>query len=149
MSFENSFFDLLRLWLVAYPQSLGAKELKFKAVLDAPDTEAVTLHVVNHELNEVAYERLADWFKYMEGRMRLGCPSAEDVERLSEAKASRDVLAHNRGVANRVYLAKAGRFARCREGERLDVPEPYHRETWELVRKVVIQVADGAAAKAP
>lgn len=117
MSLESFFFDLLRLWLVAYPQSLGAKDLKFKTVLDAPDKDAVTLHVVNHELNEIAYERLADWFSYLEGRLRLGCPSAEDIERLSEAKASRDVLAHNRGVANRVYLSKAGRFARHSEGE--------------------------------
>ncbi len=117
-------------------------------MLDAPDKEAVTLHVVNHELNEIAYERLADWFKYLEGRMKLGCPSAEDIDRLAEAKASRDVLAHNRGVANKVYLAKAGRFARCREGDRLDVPDPYHRETWTLVRKVVAELADAAAAKA-
>jgi hypothetical protein len=55
--FENCFFDLLRLWLIAHPQSLGAKELSFKTVLDAPDKDAVTLHIVNKELNEISYER--------------------------------------------------------------------------------------------
>lgn len=31
--FENFFFDLLRLWLLAYPRSLADKELRFKDVL--------------------------------------------------------------------------------------------------------------------
>src|SRR5438552_189779 len=51
--FEDFFFDFLRLWLMAYPQSLGGKELQFKTVLDAPDKEGVTLHVVNKEVNEI------------------------------------------------------------------------------------------------
>src|SRR5438105_4322045 len=35
--FENYFFDLLRFWLVAYPQNLSGKKVDFKLVLDAPD----------------------------------------------------------------------------------------------------------------
>jgi hypothetical protein len=146
-SFENFFFDLLRLWLLAYPQSLGAKELTFKTVLDAPDKEAITLHVVNKELNELAYERPREWFKYLESRMKLGCPTEDEIDWITEAKASRDVLTHNRGIVNRIYLSKAGKLARFADGEPLDVPEPYHRQTWELIRKVVTEMADAAAGK--
>jgi hypothetical protein len=71
--FENFFFDFLRLWLMAYPQSLSAKKVDFKAILDAPDKEAITLLVVNKELNEVLYERPTGWFAYLErkGETRL------------------------------------------------------------------------------
>src|SRR3954466_7220042 len=31
-TFESYFFDLLRLWLTAYPQSLGGRKVDFKAV---------------------------------------------------------------------------------------------------------------------
>jgi hypothetical protein len=48
--FENFFLDFLRLWLLAYPQSLSGKKVDFEAVLDAPDKEAITLLVVNEEL---------------------------------------------------------------------------------------------------
>jgi hypothetical protein len=48
--FENFFFDLLRLWLTAYPQSLGGKRIEFKTVLDAPDKDAITQLVVDKEL---------------------------------------------------------------------------------------------------
>src|SRR5258707_694372 len=35
--FENFFLDLLRLWLLAYPQSLKGKKVDFEAVLDSPE----------------------------------------------------------------------------------------------------------------
>lgn len=146
--FENFFFDLLRLWLMRYPHSLANKDLKYKVVLDAPDKDAVSLAVINKELNEIAYERLKDWFKYLDDKAKLGCPTDDEIDRLAEAKASRDVLAHNKGMVNKVYVGKAGRLARHYEGEALDLPEPYHRATWELIRKVVGDVGDAAIAKA-
>lgn len=145
--FEYFFFDLLRLWLMAYPQSLGGKVLEFKNVLEASDKDAVTFYVVNRELNEIAYERPKEWFAYLEARMKLGCPTTEEIERIGEAKASRDVLAHNRGVANRIYESKAAKAARYKDGQRVEIPEHYHRETWELIRKVITDLSDAAAAK--
>jgi hypothetical protein len=41
--FENFCFDLLRLWLLAYPRNLIGKKVDFKAVLDAPDKDAIIL----------------------------------------------------------------------------------------------------------
>jgi hypothetical protein len=146
--FEAFFFDLLRLWLLAYPQSLFGKKVDFRSVFEAPDKDAITLHVVNRELNELLYERPATWFAYLEDRVKLGSPTAEEVERIAEAKASRDVLVHGRGVVGKAYELKAGRFARYREGETMDLPELYHRETWELLCKVVADVSNGAAARA-
>ena len=52
------------------------------------------------------------------------------------------------GFANKIYESKAGNLARFHEGERIDITEPYHRETWELIRKIVTDVSDAAIAKA-
>jgi hypothetical protein len=145
--FENFFFDLLRLWLTAYPQSLGGKTVEFKTVLQAPDKDAITQLVVNKELSEVLFERPAGWFVYLESKVKLGCPSEVEIERIAEAKAARDVLVHNRGIASKTYQMKAGRLARFKDGDRIDVPEQYHRETWELIRKVVSDISNAAIAK--
>lgn len=142
--FENFFFDLLRLWLMAYPQSLSGKKVDFQAVLDAPDKHALTLLVINKELNEILYDRPTGWFKYLEDKAKLGCPTPDEIDRIAEAKASRDVLVHNRGVASKTYESKAGRLARYKEGQRIDIPEYYHRETWELIRKVITNMTDAA-----
>ncbi len=147
--FENFFFDLLRLWLMAYPQSLGGKKLDFQAVLDSPDKDAITLLVVNKEVNEVVYDRPAGWFKYLDDKAKLGCPTSDEINRIAEAKASRDVLVHNRGVASKTYESKAGKLARYKDGQRIDIPEHFHRETWELLRKVVSDISNAAMAKVP
>lgn len=145
--FENYFVDLLRLWLMAYPQNLLTKKVDLKDVLDAPDKDAITLLVVNKELIEILYKRPADWFAYLEARAKLGCPIQNDIDRIAEAKASRDVLVHSRGVASQIYESKAGSLARYKVGQRIDIPEHYHRETWELIHKLVTDISNAAIAK--
>jgi len=147
--FESFFFDFLRLWLMAYPRSLSGKKMDVKAILDAPDKDAIVLLIVNKELNEVLYERPTAWFAYLEDKVKLGCPTADEIDRIAEAKASRDVLMHNRGVVGKAYESKAGRFARYKEGEKLDILEPYHRQTWDLFRKVVADISNAALTKVP
>ncbi len=146
--FEDFYFNLLRLWLTAYPQSLGKKTVDFKTILELPDKDAITGLVVRKELNEILYDRPTEWFAYLEDKAKLGCPTANEIERISEAKASRDVLVHNGGIANKIYESKAGNLARFHEGDRISIPEHYHREIWELVRKVVSDVSNAAIAKA-
>jgi hypothetical protein len=58
-------------------------------------------HSIRHigkELNDVLYERPAEEFAYLEDKVKLDCPTMDKIDRIAEAKASRDVLIHNRGV---------------------------------------------------
>jgi len=103
---------------------------------------------VRKELNEVLYDRPTEWFSYLDGKVKLGCPTSNEVERIAEAKATRDVFVHNKGVANKTYESKAGNLARFHDGEKIDISEQYHRETWELVHRVVSDVSNAAIAKA-
>ena len=132
---------------MAYPQNLSGKKLDFRVVLESPDLESIVLYVVNRELNEILYERPTGWFTYLEEKAKLGCPSVDEVERIAEAKASRDALVHNLGIAGKVYELKAGKLARYPEGQRIYIPDAYHRETWLLLRKVVDDVSNAAIAK--
>ncbi len=145
--FEDFFFDFLRLWLATYPGSLAKKTLEFNTVLKAADKDAIVLHVVDKELNELKYERIADWFAYLDKLARLGCPTAAEIAQLAEIKAARDILVRNKGIVNSTYVDKAGSRARFQNGERLEMPEPYHRESWELIKKVVAEIAAAALAK--
>jgi hypothetical protein len=146
--FEDFFFDLLRLWLAAYPASLGKRQVDFETVLRTPDKAALILTIVDRELNELKYQRVADWFAYLEKVARLGCPTQTEIERLAEIKGSRDILVHNKGLVNVTYLGKAGSLARYREGETLEIPAPYHRESWDAIRKLVQDLSAAAERKA-
>lgn len=145
--FEDFVFDFTRAWLVEYPRSLSAKQVAFRIVLDSADKPEIIRTVVQKELVEVAYGRVEDWFENLEKIAKLGCPSPEEVERLAEIKASRDVLVHNKGIANSIYVDKSSGRARFREGETLTIPEGYHRDSWRLIRQVVADIADAALKK--
>lgn len=77
----------------------------------------------------------------------MGSPSPDEIENLAEIKAARDLLVHSRGVVNPTYLSKAGAKARFAENDRLEITEPYLRETWLLIRKVVDETSAAAIAK--
>ena len=85
----------------------------------------------------------------MEEKAKLGCPTPVEIDRIAEAKASRDVLVHNQGVASKTYESKAGNLARYKDGQSIDISEHYHRETWELIRKVIGDISNAAIAKFP
>jgi hypothetical protein len=146
--FEDFFFGLLRQWLAAYPGSLYKKQIEVGAILKALDRAAIVLTVVDKELNDLKYERVAEWFSHLERLAILGCPTTTEIEKLAEIKASRDILVHNNSVVNAIYVTKAGRLARCRDGEKLELSEEYHRESWEIIKKVVHDLATAAVAKA-
>jgi hypothetical protein len=145
---EDFLFELLRHWLAAYPASLSRKQVEMSMILKAPDKGAIILTAVDKELNELKYERVSDWFAYLDRLANLGCPTSEEIETVAEIKTSRDILVHNNGIANATYVSKAGSRARYRDGDRLEIPEPYHRASWETINKVVRDVSTAAMRKA-
>ena len=147
--FEDFVFDTLRLWLAAYPAILSKKQLEFATVLSAPNIATVVLAVVDRELNEIKYGRVADWFAYLERLAKPGVPTAEEIERLAEVKASRDILVHNKGVVNATYLSKSGKSARFAVGEKLEIDVPYHLASWESIKKLVSNLSTAMIEKVP
>ncbi len=145
---EAFIVDFMRLWLVSHPESLSNKQVDFKTVLELPDRDAITRFVVDKEVNEITYKSPASWFEYMDEKMKLGVPTTAERQKFTEAKASRDVLVHNRGIANKIYESKAGALARYKAEERIDIPGDYHKDRWELIRKLVTDISDAAIAKA-
>ena len=145
--FERFVLDYLRAWLTEYPGSLSGKQIEFRTVLDAPDRDEIVTAVVQKEVLGVMYKRVTGWFKYLEKIAQLGCPSQDQIEQLAEIKASRDVLVHNNGIAHSIYVDKSMGRARFAEGDRLDLPEQYHRDSWQLLKQVVTDVANAGINK--
>ncbi|MBA4063314.1 MAG: hypothetical protein C0501_06300 [Isosphaera sp.] len=147
-TFEAFVFDLLARWLTAHPGILLRKQVELGTVLDAPDKDAVLRGVIEKELNDVKYRRVADWFDYLRKLVGVPGPSADAAAELAEAKAGRDVLVHNKGVVNAVYAAKAGVKSRYAPGDILELPDPYFRDVTDRVEAVVADTAAAVAGRA-
>ena len=95
--------------------------------------------------SESWHERPDKWFRYIDTRLSLKCPDSTQRAKLSEMKAARDCLEHNRGVVNRDYVSKAANAARYPEGDRVQIDEPYLMDCFALLRDVIEAMGDAAA----
>lgn len=146
-AFEVFLFDFLHRLLLHNPWQFARSQLEFEVVLRAGDRQEIISGVISKQLNELKYDTLREWFVAAEKAVHLGCPTADEIDTLAEVKASRDVLEHNAGIVNEIYLRKAARKARSAVGDTIKIDHTYHLESWRLIRKVVTVVTDVAIAK--
>ena len=140
--YERFIVDFVQTWLTEFPDSLPKNQLTFRTVLDAQDKHEIIASVVQQKVHGLTYKRVADWFKYIEEITGVNCPTQDQIERLCEIKASRDVLVHNNGIVHSIYIEKSMGQARFADGEKLLLPEPYHSKSWQLIKDVVTDIAD-------
>lgn len=146
--FEHFLFDALRLLLIAEPKRLPrAKKIEYSVVVGAATTEDLLRELVDRELNELRYKTVAEWFEYYDTLVNGVSPTADEVHGLAEAKATRDLLVHNKGIVNRVYLRKAGIKARAAEGAQIPLDNKYSTAIWDLIAVVVAHIGDVLDAK--
>jgi len=145
--FESFLFEVIRCWLLTYPNSLSSRQLSGKDIFALPDKAAIVDALVEKELNDIFYDRPANWFNYLKERTGIHVPTSKDTEQFAEIKATRDVLIHGQGIANEHYKNKAGKAARAQPGQPLDVSEPYHQTSWELIRRLVHEIGGAMADK--
>ncbi len=145
--FEAFLFDFIRLLLTNDPRHLAQKkQIEVGVALSAADRGALVLLVAERELNELKYDRPKAWFDYMGKIVKLGCPTEDEIERIAEMKAARDLLIHNSGIVNKTYLDEAGTKARdYAVGDEVVIDRPYFDDCWALAKKMVDDIA--AAAK--
>ena len=98
------------------------KNLDFQIVLQSSEKADIVRTVVEKQVTSLQYDRVPRWFEYIEGIVNLGCPTPDEIERLAEIKATRDVLVHNKGIANAIYVDKSMGRARFAVGEVVEVP---------------------------
>jgi len=136
---ETMLGDVLRAVVARYPHKLGAKRtLSIQSVLESTSLEEVHIRATDTLLNELAYKSPAEFaesFQQLLSANLLECPA---FHWYMEVKASRDIFIHNRGIANDVYIRKAGSHARVKSGMGLPADIQYFLESYEYC----LQIAD-------
>jgi hypothetical protein len=103
--------------------------------------------VILKQLNELKYEHLRKWFEAVNKTVKLDCPTKDEIDALAEIKAARDILEHNAGVVNKIYLRKAGEKSRYGIGDHIEIEDVYHLESWMLIKKVVQDITSAAIVR--
>jgi hypothetical protein len=152
-AFESAFFDLARFLLLDRPDRLPSnKQVEYSVVVGASSREEAIAELVDRETNTLKYQTVVKWFEWISSQVSAASIAPTTIQQIAEIKATRDILVHNNGVANRAYLKKTGSAARFSDGARVNVNEPYHLQSWQTLLSTMIALLDasiGALSETP
>ncbi len=140
---ESYLAAMLRLVLTAYPKKLtlnvdGAeteRKVDLDLILSSDDVKALLGKIIEKQLASVFYASPETHFRYLEAILAIGIP-ADAKSAYAEVKATRDILVHNSGIINAIYLKKTGNAARGRDGESIPLDKNYFGDATTTMKKL-------------
>jgi hypothetical protein len=130
--FESFLFAVLQLVLLAYPKKLTLnvrgmdikKEIPLDILLDTDNREDALREVIERQLNSLSYATPKAYLEYLNSITGVDTSDPAFLDYI-EIKAARDVIIHNSGIINDVYLSKVGDKKRGEVGDGLVVDNQY------------------------
>jgi hypothetical protein len=148
---EAFLFDVLWMVLSRYPQKLalsnqgnpGDLTVPLAAFLDADTLGDVGDALIRRRLNGVAYLAPRDYLRYFNAVTGIDVAAPEFIEFI-EIKATRDLLVHNSGIVNDVYLEKAATGARGKKDKMIPIDRGYYDSSIAVMKKLAGIINHGA-----
>jgi len=155
---EEYLSDVLELIIRAYPQKLfispKGNALKddqmvpvdVREILKARSLAEIIQEQVSKRVRDAIYATPKQYSTYLASVVGFALP--EDLlRRFFEVKATRDVHIHNGGLANSIYIQKAGGLARAMDGVVLPVDGEYLKGAISCQKKIFTQTYKGMLEK--
>jgi hypothetical protein len=121
-------------------------KIEVSDLIDAKSREDLIEEVIRKELVALFYASPALQMEYLQSV--AGIKIQEDIVRQwLELKATRDIIVHNSGVANALYVRKAGSLARAKDGESLPMNEGYFGDALANMKSLVGKTASSIQAE--
>ena len=118
--------DIIRAVLIKYPKKLGKNHsISTESILEVSTLEEVYMLAIDAKLYELSYKSARDFAIEAEKLISVNLLDCPSYHRYIETKATRDVYVHNRGIANKIYVAKSGSHARVDARKSLPIDTVY------------------------
>lgn len=145
--FETWLFDVLKHLLSDKNRLNKKRKIEVSEIVAANTLEELMTCIIESELNELKYKKTSEWFIYLQSFVKLTSPSQAQIDSIMEIKASRDIIVHNSGYANQIYIEKSGGLARAKDGARLVFDHDYVFASWQTLNVVMKEVGNQISAK--
>jgi hypothetical protein len=117
-------------------------QIEVSDLIDCSSREELIESVIRKELAGLFYAAPSLQMEYFQKVTGLKLPE-DIVASWIEIKATRDIIVHNSGIANAIYLRKVGSIARAKEGEVLPMDEEYFSGSLANMKSFVGKVTSG------
>ena len=144
---EDCIASYLKLILTAYPEKIGKDRKLSVEELQMADDIASAMHIlVNKEIVAALYKSPKEYLDYFQRALSIEL-DAGVIAKYIEIKATRDLLIHNAGIVNAVYLEKAGKEARGKSGKTIPVSKIYFDSSVIVMKELVHSIFEKILAK--
>ena len=144
--FELFLVDVIKIWLSHYPDILGKSQLSFQQFLDSTSRETLISDVIEKEVIDILYKDTKAFIKSLYsylGKNSSACSlSDDDINKLSELKALRNIHEHNNGIINKIYLEKSRTLTRGQEGTFVEIDDDILSECMNLLKTIMQKITD-------
>ena len=144
---EDFISNYLRVFLTAYPLKISKdKKLGVAEIVSAGDIASALDKLVKLEILSALYKTPKEYLTYFQDILSVQL-SKEIVDAYTEIKASRDLLIHNSGQINEVYVEKAGHLARGKSGELIAIDKGYFDNSVTVMKELIHSTFEKALVK--
>ncbi len=122
-----------------YPQKLpnsDNKKIDFSLILNTKNKDELIQRIIAKYIDSIFYSSPAKYFETIQKMLAITFPD-KIKEQFSEIKATRDLLVHNSGIINSLYLTKSSKLARGAEGETVLLNNNYFDNSLRCMKKII------------
>jgi hypothetical protein len=128
--------DLLFEIIRKCPEKIDKKQIEVKRILKANSFEELQRNIIYSVVHELSYRSPHEYAREFEKYASMNLLECPAYQRYIEVKATRDVLIHNKGIANIIFVSKSGMFARVSSGVEMPVDDIHFMESYEYSLKL-------------
>lgn len=136
--FDAFLTDILGNVLLQRPDTMktSKKQLSYEDIIRLQAEGNLINHLVQREVNELSYKSISEQTEYYNKRFNIRVEdSGVDVADLSQIRAARNILIHNNGIVNTIYLEVVP-DSPYKLGDRFYVTDEYWAIAHEKLSKV-------------
>lgn len=141
--FESFLFDVLRLVISTYPKKLTRNirgmdtltTVPINILLDSEDLEVALSQIIERRLNEISYAKPKDYLEYFQSITTVDTSDSAFMDYI-EIKATRDLIIHNSGIINEVYLGKVGNKKRGDVEQKIQINFEYFNHCIATMKRI-------------
>jgi hypothetical protein len=115
------------------------KNVGLALIIKSATVDEILDTVIQKQLLAVFYGPPERYFDYVEAVLSIKIEQ-ELRASFAEIKATRDIIVHNSGIANELYISKAGTAARGSVGERLKIDTRYFKDAIHTMKRLTHSV---------
>ena len=124
-NFKTYIADIILLCVSKKPNLLFGKTLDAKSIFQTDDINELRAALIEKHVAELSYGNIDDLIKFVKDRMGLDTLQKSKItpKRLNRLIQIRNIITHNRGIVNSLYITRSGSRS-DRLGDAVSVPHP-------------------------